>query len=76
LTTPFGYNVIVKGIPLVSVIADNVIQSQGIIGQEYGKNISHPLLSITLTITLSATSNGGGTSNVNVGGIVVEPVIK
>jgi hypothetical protein len=31
---------------------------------------------VTLTITLSATSNGGGTSKVNVGGIVVEPVIK
>jgi hypothetical protein len=45
-------------------------------GQEYGKNIVQPLLSVTLTIILSATSNGDGTSNVNVGGIVVEPVIK
>jgi hypothetical protein len=46
----------------------------GVTGQLYGKNISHPLLSITLTIILSATSKGDGISNVVVADNDVEPV--
>ncbi len=46
----------------------------GVIGQLYGKNIWHPLLSITLTIILSATSKGAGILKVVVADNDVEPV--
>ena len=39
-------------------------------------NVVQPLMSIILTNTLLTSSNGGGTSKINVGGISVDPVIK
>ena len=48
----------------------------GVGGQEYGSKYSHPVESIILTIKLLTPSKGAGTSKVNVGGIVVDPVTK
>lgn len=48
----------------------------GVGGQLYGSKTSHPIESIILTISELAPSKGDGTSNVNVGGIVVDPVTK
>jgi hypothetical protein len=46
----------------------------GVGGHEYSSNVSQPFASITLTISEDTTSNGGGTSKIKVGGIVVDPV--
>jgi hypothetical protein len=48
----------------------------GVGGQEYGSNVSQPFASTILTITEEATSNGDGTSKINVGGIIVDPVTR
>jgi hypothetical protein len=48
----------------------------GVGGHEYGSNVSQPFASTILTITEEATSNGDGTSNINVGGIIVDPVTR